>query len=65
LAALGVLTDGEQLLELVDDQDEAWRRAGCGIGLRARSRSRVRTAAGGSSQRMADQHRRLTWRRRQ
>ena len=61
-ARLSVLTRGEQLLELVDDQDQARRRGG-GIG--RRGRSGVRDAAGGRSHRLLDQHRRLTRRRRQ
>ena len=63
LAAVGVRAGGEELLELVDDQDEAWWRIGGGMGLRARSW--VRAATGGRSDCMPDQNRRLIWCRRQ
>ena len=58
-----VLARGEQLLELVDHQDQAWRRTGRGTGWAVRSR--VRAAPGGGPRRLLGQHRRLIRRRRQ
>ena len=62
-ADVGILSRGEQLLELVDHQDQARRRGGRGLGWPARPGTR--TAAGDGSDRELGQRRRLTRRGRQ
>ena len=62
-AGLAVPARGEQLLELVNNQDQTRQRGSCGIGRCALSW--VRCTAGGRSHRMLDQHWRLTRCRRQ